>query len=58
MAAGYLPLGQFNRSSWVNGITYKPNADVAVKFDYVVNSNQSAVIPAVNGINLGIGWWF
>jgi hypothetical protein len=58
MASGYSPLGQFNRSSWVMGVTYKPNADVAVKFDYVKNTNQSVVVPAVNGINLGIGWWF
>ncbi|MEO8097720.1 MAG: hypothetical protein ABI811_08455 [Acidobacteriota bacterium] len=58
MASGYLPLGEFNRSSWVTGITYKPNADVAVKFDYVVNANESRLVRAVNGVNLGIGWWF
>jgi hypothetical protein len=58
MASGYVPLGEFNRSSWVTGGTYKPNADVAVKFDYVLNSNHSRVVSAINGINLGIGWWF
>ncbi len=58
MAAGFLPLGAFNRSSWVMGLTYKPNADVAVKFDYVVNGNKSQVTQAINGINLGLGWWF
>ena len=58
MPSGYVPLAEFNRSSWVSGITYKPNQDVAVKFDYVVNSNESRLIRAINGINLGIGWWF
>lgn len=58
MPEGYLPLPQFNRASWVTGVTYKPNADVAIKFDYVFNRNASAVVRAINGVNLGIGWWF
>lgn len=58
MPAGYLPLGQFNRTSWVTGVTYKPVPDVAIKFDYVFNRNQSSVVKPLNGINLGIGWWF
>ena len=58
MPDGYAPLPQFNRSSWVTGVTYKPNADVAIKFDYVFNRNASTVVRAINGINLGIGWWF
>ena len=58
MPAGYVPLDEFNRSSWVTGVTFKPHADVAVKFDYVVNRNESRLIQAINGINLGIGWWF
>ena len=58
MPAGYVPLKEFNRSSWVTGVTYKPNADVAIKFDYVVNRNESPLIRAISGINLGIGWWF
>ena len=58
MPAGYVPLADFNRSSWITGVTFKPNADVAVKFDYVVNQNESRLIRAINGINLGIGWWF
>lgn len=58
MPSGYLPLAQFNRSSWVTGLTYKPVPDVAIKFDYVFNRNQSAVVRALNGLNLGIGWWF
>lgn len=58
MPAGYLPLQQFNRSTWVTGITFKPTPDVAVKFDYNFNNNESAVVRAVNGINLGLGWWF
>jgi len=58
MPEGYTPLPQFNRSSWVTGVTYKPNADVAIKFDYVFNRNASAVVRPLNGINMGIGWWF
>ena len=41
-----MPLPQFNRSSWVTGVTYKPNADVAIKFDYVFNRNASTVVRA------------
>jgi hypothetical protein len=58
MAPGFVPLPQFNRRSVVTGITYKPHADVALKFDYVFNSNASSVVKPVNGINLGLGWWF
>jgi hypothetical protein len=58
MPAGYVPLLQFNRSSWITGLTYKPVPDVAVKFDYVFNKNQSSVVHPLNGVNLGIGWWF
>lgn len=58
MPAGYLPLNEFNRSSWVTGLTYKPVPDVALKFDYVFNRNRSTVVTPPNGVNLGIGWWF
>jgi len=58
MPDGYLALAQFNRSSWVTGLTYKPVPDVAIKLDYVFNRNRSAVVRALNGLNLGIGWWF
>jgi hypothetical protein len=58
MPAGYVPLEQFNRSSWVTGLTFKPIPDVAIKFDYVFNRNQSTVTKPLNGLNLGIGWWF
>jgi hypothetical protein len=58
MADGLLPLPEFNRRSVVTGITYKPNADVAIKFDYVFNRNASSVIRPPNGLNLGLGWWF
>lgn len=58
MPAGYLPLPQWNRSSWVTGLTYKPVPDVAIKFDYDFNRNQSAVVKPLNTLNIGIGWWF
>ncbi len=58
MPEGYVPLPQFDRSSWVTGVTYKPHADVAIKFDYVFNRNKSSVVRPIDGINLGLGWWF
>lgn len=58
MAAGFEPLDEFKRSSWFAGVTYKPVPDVAIKFDYVWNRNRSSVINAVDGVNLGLGWWF
>jgi hypothetical protein len=58
MPVGYVPLPQFDRHSWVMGATYKPHPDIALKFDYAINRNASRVVPAADGINLGIGWWF
>ena len=58
MPDGFVPLPQFDRSSWVTGLTYKPHPDVAFKFDYVFNRNASEVVRAIDGINLGMGWWF
>ena len=58
MPQGFVPLLQFDRTAWVTGLTYKPNADVAIKFDYVFNRNASQVVKPVDGINFGIGWWF
>jgi hypothetical protein len=58
MPAGYLPLEEFDRDAWVMGFTYWPDADIAVKVDYAVVRNQSAVIKAPNAFNIGLGWWF
>ena len=58
MAAGFLPLKQFDRDALVTGFTYFPEPDVALKFDYTVLRNQSRFFKARNGLNLGIGWWF
>lgn len=58
MANGLVPLDEFNRRSIVSGVTYKPNADVAIKFDYVFNRNASSVVRPLNALNLGFGWWF
>ncbi len=58
MADGLVPLAEFNRHSIVTGVTYKPNADVAIKFDYVLNRNVSSVVRPLNALNLGFGWWF
>ena len=58
MPTGFTALSQFNRSSWVLGATYKPVADVAIKFDYNINRSASTVLRPLDSINLGIGWWF
>ncbi len=58
MEAGFVPLPQFDRSSWVTGVTFKPIPDIAIKFDYDFNRNRSAVVRALDGVNVGIGWWF
>ncbi len=58
MAPGFVPLPEFDRRSVITGLTFKPNADVALKFDYVFNKNASTVARSVNGLNLGLGWWF
>jgi hypothetical protein len=58
MPDGYVPLRQFNRSSWITGLAYKPVPDIALKVDYIFNRNASSVVKALNGLNLGIGWWF
>ena len=58
MAQGFLPLKEFDRDALVTGLTFFPEPDVALKFDYTVLRNQSRLIKARNGVNLGIGWWF
>ena len=58
MPAGFRPLGEFDRDAWVFGLTYFPDPDVAVKLDYTVLRNQSAVVDAPDSLNLGLGWWF
>jgi hypothetical protein len=58
MPAGFLPLKEFDRDAWVSGVTYYPDPDVAVKFDYTVLRNQSGLLPTRHLINAGLGWWF
>jgi hypothetical protein len=58
MAPGLLPLKEFDRDALVTGLTYFPEPDVALKFDYSILRNQSSFIKARNSLNLGIGWWF
>ena len=58
MPSGYLPLERFDRDAIVTGFTYWPDPDVAVKLDYSVVRNRSAVIKAPNAFNVGLGWWF
>lgn len=58
LPAGYVPLEQFDRSAWVVGATYWPDADIALKADFVVQRNQSTVVRAPKSFNFGLGWWF
>jgi hypothetical protein len=58
MARGFVPLSEFDRSSVVSGVTYKQNADVAIKFVYVFSRNASSVVRPLDALNLGFGWWF
>jgi hypothetical protein len=58
MPDGYVPLEEFDRDAWVVGLTYYPDPDVAVKFDYIVQRNRSRLVDAPNSINAGLGWWF
>ena len=58
MAPGYEPLLAFDRAAWIAGVTYFPDPDVAVKVDYTVVRNRSAVVDAPNSFNVGLGWWF
>lgn len=58
MPAGFLPLKEFDRDGWVTGLTYYPDPDVAVKFDYTHLRNQSGVFPDRHLVNVGLGWWF
>ena len=58
MPAGFAPLPAFDRDAWILGATWFPDPDVAVKVDYTVLRNRSAVIAAPNSFNVGLGWWF
>ena len=58
MAAGAVPLPQFDRDAWVVGATYWPDPDIAIKVDYSAVRNRSVVLQAPNSFNLGLGWWF
>lgn len=58
MAQGFLPLKQFDRAAWVTGLTYFPEPDVALKFDYTILRNESRFVRARDSLNFGIGWWF
>jgi hypothetical protein len=58
MPAGFLPLKEFDRDAWITGVTYYPDADVAIKADYVWQRNQSAIFKGRNSFNVGLGWWF
>jgi hypothetical protein len=58
MPSGYVKLPQFDRDALVVGGTWWPDPDIAIKMDYVIQRNQSAVIAAPNAFNVGLGWWF
>jgi len=57
MPAGFVPNEMFNRRQWVVGLTYWPDPDVAVKFDYTLARNRS-VFQEADVVSVGLGWWF
>jgi hypothetical protein len=52
-----VPLKELDRDGWTMGLTYWPDADVALKIDYTILRNQS-VFAEPNVLSLGLGWWF
>jgi len=58
MPVGYVPLKEFDRDAWTTGVTYYPDADIAVKVDYTFLRNQSGVFRNRHVVNAGLGWWF
>lgn len=58
MPEGFTPLEMFDRDALVFGVTYWPDADVAVKADYVRQRNNSRGVAAPHSVNVGLGWWF
>ena len=59
MPAGYSPLPQFNRSSWVTGLTYKPNAGRSDQIRLCIQPQREHGGARDRWASiLGIGWWF
>jgi hypothetical protein len=58
MPPGVLPLKQFDRAAWIVGASFFPDPDIALKIDYSVVRNRSALFRSVDSLNVGIGWWF
>jgi hypothetical protein len=58
MPGDHLPLREFDRDALVYGVTYWPDADIAVKMDYSVVRSKNSTIIAPNSFNIGLGWWF
>ncbi len=58
MPDGYLPLEEFDRDAFTTGATYWPDPDIAIKVDYSILRSKSAILPAPNSFNIGLGWWF
>jgi hypothetical protein len=58
MPEGVLPLKQFDRAAWVFGGSYFPDPDVVLKIDYSIIRNRSSLFRSVDGLNIGLGWWF
>lgn len=58
MPDGFTALEMFDREAWVFGVTYWPDADVALKADYVWQRNESRAVAAPHSFNIGLGWWF
>jgi len=58
MPAGVHPLSQFDRAAWIFGGSYFPDPDVVLKVDYSIIRNRSSLFRSVDGLDIGLGWWF
>jgi len=58
MPREYLPLRELDRDALVFGVTYWPDADIAIKADYGAVRSRNSTIRVPNSFNIGLGWWF
>ena len=58
MPVDYLPLRELDRDALVFGVTYWPDADIALKADYSAVRSKNSTIRVPNSFNIGLGWWF
>ena len=58
MPDGLAPIPALNRGAFTVGANYYLDPDVAIKFDYTHQRNESTLRRAPRSVNVGLGWWF